>query len=100
MQLPSLLSHWATKTAATLAALTVIGTAAWSFGDFTGIRPVVKYEIIKIQQVLDQNNLAILQIRFSLLMDKYKFGTLTFEEQQELCAIAQTLHYVNIPGCN
>jgi hypothetical protein len=95
----TVLHHWITKTAATIAALSLIGTTLWAATDFTGIRPALKYELQKIQMVLDQNNLAILQIRLQLLMEKQKFGTLTFEEQQELCAIARTLGYVGIPGC-
>jgi hypothetical protein len=96
----TVLHHWITKTAATIAALILICSTAWSIGDFTGVRPIVKYELQKIQQVLDQNNLAILQIRFQLLMEKLKInGTLEFDEQQELCQIARTLNYVGIPGC-
>jgi hypothetical protein len=96
----TILNHWLTKIAASIAALTLIGSTLWAAGDFTGVRPVVKYEMIRIQQILDQNNLAILQIRFQLLMEKKQFGGLTFEEQQELCSIARTLGYVNVPDCD
>lgn len=96
----TILHHWITKTAATIAALTLIGSTLWAATDFTGVRPALKYELKKIEQILDQNNLAILQIRFQLLMEKKNFGGLTFNEQQELCAIARTLNYVNIPDCD
>lgn len=95
----SLLSHTITKTAATLAALSVIGGSLWAAGDYTGVRPIMKSEFIKVQQTLDQNQLVILQLRFQLLMQKKQFGGLDFQEQQELCSIARTLQYVNVPGC-
>ena len=95
----TILHHWITKTAATIAALTLIGSTLWAAGDFTGVRPVVKYEIVKIQEILDKNNQAILLIRFQLLMQKSQQGGLTFQEQQELCQIASVLDYINVPGC-
>ena len=93
------MSNWILRTAAIVAALSVIGTTLWAAGDYTGIRPVMKNELIKIQQTLDQNNLILLQLRFQVLMQKKQYGGLTFQEQQELCSIARTLGYVGVPGC-
>lgn len=95
----SIMSNWILRTAAIVAALSVIGTTLWAAGDYTGIRPVMKNELIKIQQTLDQNNLILLQLRFQVLMQKKQYGGLTFQEQQELCSIARTLGYVGVPGC-
>jgi hypothetical protein len=93
------LTGWISKTAATLAALTLIGGSLWAAGDYTGIRPVMKNEFIKIQQSVDQTNLILLQLRFQVLRQKQQYGSLTFEEQQELCGVARALQYVNVPGC-
>lgn len=87
------------KSAAFVGALSLLGGSLWAAGDYTGIRPVLKNEFTKVQQTLDQNNLAILQIRFQLLLQKKQFGGLDFNEQQELCSIARTLGYVGVPGC-
>jgi hypothetical protein len=88
-----------TQIAATLGALTLICGTLWAAGDYTGVRPVLKNEFIKVQQTLDQNQLVLLQLRFQLLMQKKQFGGLDFSEQQELCSIARTLQYVGVPGC-
>lgn len=88
-----------TRVSATLAALTLIGGSLWAAGDYTGVRPIMKNEFSKLQQILDQNTLALLQVRFQLLMQKQQFGGLDFQEQQELCSIARTLGYVGVPGC-
>ena len=94
-----LLSHGIKNTAATLAALSVIGGTLWAAGDYTGIRPVMKNEFIKVQQTLNDNQKVLLQLRFQLLMQKKQYGTLDFLEQQELCQISHTLGYFGIPGC-
>jgi hypothetical protein len=88
-----------TQLAATLGALTLIGGSLWAAGDYTGVRPVLKSEFVKVQQAVDQNQLVLLQLRFQLLMQKKQYGGLEFSEQQELCSIARTLQYVGVPGC-
>lgn len=88
-----------TQIAATLGALTLICGSLWAAGDYTGVRPVLKSEFVKVQQAVDQNQLVLLQLRFQILMQKKQFGGLDFQEQQELCSIARTLQYVNVPGC-
>ena len=93
------LMQWILKSAAIVTAITVLGGSLWAAGDYTGVRPVMKNEFIKVQQVLDQNQLVILQLRFQMLMQKKQFGGLDFQEQQELCSIARTLQYVGVPGC-
>lgn len=88
-----------TQVAATLGALTLICGTLWAAGDYTGVRPILKSEFVKVQQTLDQNQLVLLQLRFQMLMQKKQFGGLDFQEQQELCSIARTLQYVGVPGC-
>ena len=94
-----LISGTIVQLGATLGALTLICGSLWAAGDYTGVRPVLKSEFVKVQQAVDQNQLVLLQLRFQLLMQKKQFGGLDFQEQQELCSIARTLQYVNVPGC-
>lgn len=91
--------HWLTRLSAVVIALSVVGGSLWAAGDYTGVRPVLKNEIIKIQQTVEQTNLILLQLRFQVLMQKQQYGGLTFQEQQELCSISRSLGYVGIPGC-
>lgn len=98
------------KTAALITALGVIGTAAWGFGDYTGLRPIIKkeYDVAQQQTQLDQqmlqqqienNQQVVLVLQFDQLEQKRKFGFLSFDEIQKRCKIAEALKYVLVDGC-
>ncbi len=87
------------KLGATVSAAMVLLTAAWSAGDYTGVRPIIKKEFLVTQAQLDQTNNAVLLIQFQLLMQKREYGGLTYAEQIELARIAQALGYIGVPGC-
>ena len=87
------------RLAGLIVAATTIGTTTWYVGDFTGVRPVYKKEILFVQSEIDQLTQNQLWIQFNFLMQKRQFGGLTFEEQQQLCKVAKLLNYVGVPGC-
>lgn len=87
------------RLSAFVAASTLLGGTMWAAGDYTGLRPVIKRELLQVQQTLDTNNQTILLMQFQLLMQKRQYGGLTFEEQQRLCSISRALGYVGVPGC-
>jgi len=98
--------------AALVAAMGVLGGAAWTAGDFTEIRPVLLKEY-RIAQAQFQNDQLVLQQqvqqvqqvqqlqRFQQLDMKRTFGALNWDEIQERCKIAQALGYVMslVDGC-
>ena len=89
------------KLSALITAVTVIGGAAWAFGDKTGFRPWLKFEQNEFtardfKLVLDQtqqNTLAIAKSQFDTLYGKSQFNNLNFDEKISLCKNAQILQY-------
>jgi uncharacterized membrane protein len=92
-------------------AVTSLGGMVWVGADSIDRRPVLEYEVKQMADLLDSKLFSIQEqqieigkfmnsTRFSNLMEKLKVnGTLSFEEQQELCRIARELDYTGIPGC-
>ena len=77
-------------------------TAGWYAMDYTGVRPVIKRELVQMQDQSEQLTQSVLLLRFQTLMLKKQWskgGDWTFADQQELCALARTLQYVGVPGC-
>lgn len=89
--------------AKTIAIITgVIGLAAgvWAAGDYTGIRPVIKKEFMTVAEQMNQANQTLTLIQFQMLHAKLlQNGKLDFVDQQQYCALAQSLGYVQIPIC-
>lgn len=81
-----------------LAALSAVATGAWSVGDYTGLRPVLKKEWLESAQTQqEQANSATLFVRFLYLSDKRKAGTITGAEAGELCGLSRVLR-IPVPG--
>jgi len=92
---------------AVFGAISSIAYGAWKFGDYTGVRPIIKLEFSKFRDsefklAMDQaqqNTLAIVKNEFGYLQDKLKYGELTFEEKESRCKAAQILEYTTVEGC-
>lgn len=82
-----------------IAALGIVSGAAYTVGDSTGYRPVIKTELQLVMEQSEQNSQAILFIQFQLLDEKRQRGGLTFLELQQYCDVAKKLGYVSVPGC-
>ncbi len=90
------------KWGALAGALTAISIAigqAWGIADDYDVRPVLEYDLIALQKVVEQQAQSSLLQRFYFLLEKTKWGSLTFEETQELCRIARELQFTGVPGC-
>lgn len=88
------------KSLASVAGAAVGLTVLWNAGDYTGVRPVIKKEFLTIAEQMDQANKTLTLIQFQMLHAKLlQNGKLDFVEQQQYCALAQSLGYVQIPIC-
>lgn len=86
------------KVGAAIAALSAVATGAWSVGDYTGLRPVLKKEWLESAQAQqEQANMATLYVRFLYLSDKRKARTITGDEAGELCGLSKLLR-IPVPG--
>lgn len=95
----------------TAAAVTSLGGLIWVGADTIDRRPVLEYEAIKMADLLESKLFkmqeqqveiikSINSSRFWNLIDRKKAqGSLSFEEQQELCRVAKQLNYVGIEDC-
>ena len=92
---------------AVFTALSGMAYGAWQFGDYTGIRPIIKLEFVKFRDSefkmamdqAEQNTLAITRQEFNYIEDKKDRGVdLTWEEKRDYCKGAQILGYP-VEGC-
>ena len=87
--------------------------AAWTAGDYTGLRFILKREFVvaqdqiqKTQQEIEaqlQQSQKLEQLsRFQLLDMKRKLSTLTWDENMDRCKIAEALGYPMplVDGCH
>lgn len=97
--------------AGALSGMFIFAEQLWSAADGAGIRPIIKREFdadnVLDTQVVDslRDKVAglassVLLIRFQLLYQRrLQNGSLSFAEQQELCALARELQFHGVPGC-
>ena len=82
-------------------AIGIIGSL-WAFGDWSGLRPILKSEfgtaLAQVQEQIDANTEYRYIERFKYLLLKRDHGGLTIEEQKELCALAEILNF-SVEGC-
>lgn len=71
-----------------------------TFADQFGFRPVLKREVDEIVVAMEATSKSVLLLQFQLLIEKQKMQPLTFEEQKDLCRIADILGYTHVPGCD
>ena len=83
-----------------MVALVTLSGFAWAGLDYLEIRPITKKEFLQISSVQQQISQSLLLMRFQIIRNKQEFtGTLTFDELQEMCQIAQQLNYFGIAEC-
>lgn len=100
MAIKELFSNKYLKFTSIFMATTALLGSVWAAGDYTGVRPIIKNEFIRISEVQQQISQSILLMRFQIIRNKREVtGTLTFDELQEMCQIAQQLNYFGIPEC-
>jgi hypothetical protein len=92
-----------TKLLAFITAFGVLAAGAvgvWSAADYLEVRPVLEKEFNVLQKQAGDIGITVLVLRFYLLLDKRKQnGSLSYEDQAELCRIATELKYIGVPGC-
>jgi len=95
-----LLSNKYLKFTTIFMATTAVLSTVWAAGDYTGVRPVIKNEFIRISDIQQQLSQSILLMRFQIIRNKLEVtGTITFAELQEMCQIAQQLNFFGITEC-
>jgi hypothetical protein len=89
------------KLTSILAATATAAGIIWAVADYTEVRPVIVKEFNEQISVVQNNSHSILLIRFQFLKSKQKITQLlTFEELNEMCAIAQELGFTaGMPEC-
>lgn len=74
----------------------------WAFGEWSGLRPVLKFEhgaaLAQVQEQVDANTEYRYIERFKYLLLKRDHGGLAIEEQRELCVLAKILNF-QVEGC-
>ncbi len=115
------LDKWG-NTATAFSAIVIAIGSLWAGLDWLDARPVLEREltaehdqivlglanlqqttgktISDLQRQVSDTATSVLVLTFYQLLDKLKQnGSLSFEDQQRLCAIASQLQYTGVPGC-